>query len=79
MGSQGYSQELRERAVAMVGEVTGDHGSEFAAICHVAELLGITTPETLRRWVRQERTGLSRMEPSEFTLYLAPDSFAISL
>lgn len=53
MGSTKYSTELRERAIAMVAEAVPEHGSEFAAIKHVAGLLGITTPETLRKWIRQ--------------------------
>lgn len=55
MGSQRYPSELRERAVAMVAEVRAEHGSEYAAIRHVAELLGISTPETLRKWVRRQQ------------------------
>ena len=45
--------ELRERAVRMVAEVRGDHESEWAAMTRVAELLGVGTPETVRKWVRQ--------------------------
>ena len=48
-----YPPELRERAVRMVGEVKGDHDSEWAAMAKVAELLGVGTPETVRKWVRQ--------------------------
>ena len=32
--------ELKERAVRMVGEIRGDHESEWAAMAQVAELLG---------------------------------------
>jgi len=39
--------------VRMVGEITGDQGSEWAAMTRVAELLGVGTPETVRKWVRQ--------------------------
>lgn len=42
------SFELRERAVGMVAEQTPEHGSEWAAICSVAEKLGCGT-ETLRK------------------------------
>ena len=48
-----YPPELRERAVRMVGEVRQDHESEWAAMAKVADLLGIGTPETVRKWVRR--------------------------
>ncbi len=51
--SNRYPVELRERAVRMVAEVRGDHESEWAAMSRVAELLGVGTPETVRKWVRQ--------------------------
>jgi transposase len=51
--SKRYPVELRERAVRMVAEVRGDHESEWAAMTRVAELLGVGTPETIRKWVRQ--------------------------
>ncbi len=47
-----YSPELRERAVRMVLEHQGDHGSQWAAIASIAGKVGCT-PESLRRWVRQ--------------------------
>jgi transposase len=37
----------------MVAEVRADHDSEWAAMTKVAQLLGVTTPETVRKWVRQ--------------------------
>ena len=37
----------------MVAEIRGDHDSEWAAMARVAELLGVETPETVRKWVRQ--------------------------
>jgi transposase len=37
----------------MVGEIRADHESEWAAMTRVAELLGIGTPETVRKWCRQ--------------------------
>ncbi len=37
----------------MVAEVKADHDSEWAAMAKVAELLGVGTPETVRKWVRQ--------------------------
>jgi len=47
-----YSAEVRERAVRLVKESEGDHGSEWAAITSVASKMGCTA-ETLRKWVRQ--------------------------
>ncbi len=37
----------------MVGEIRGVHESDWAAMARVAELLGIWTPETVRKWVRR--------------------------
>ena len=52
-----YSPEVRERAVRMVRDQTGEHASQWATIEAVAPKLGCTS-ETLRRWVRQaERYG----------------------
>ena len=51
--SKRYPVELRERAVRMVEEVRGDHESQWAAMNKVAELLGIGTVETVRKWCRQ--------------------------
>ena len=51
--SRRYPAELRQRAVRMVGEVRADHDSDWAAMTAVAELLGIGTTETLRKWCRQ--------------------------
>jgi len=51
-GSKRYSAELKKDAVAMVGTLVADGGSEWAAMRKTADLLGISTPETVRRWVR---------------------------
>ena len=62
-----YSAEVRERAVRLVKESEGDHGSEWAAITSVASKMGCTA-ETLRKWVRQaerdsgKRAGLTTAE-----------------
>jgi transposase len=48
-----YTPELRERAVRMVMESRADYPHETAAIKSVASKLGITTQESLRKWLRQ--------------------------
>ncbi|MCW1249434.1 IS3 family transposase [Acaricomes phytoseiuli] len=47
-----YPQELKDRAVRMVAEME-DAFSEWAAMQKVAGLLGVATPETVRKWVRR--------------------------
>ena len=51
--SKRYPAELRERAVRMVAEIRSDHESEWAAMTRVAQLLGVGTPETVRKWCRR--------------------------
>jgi transposase len=48
-----YTAELRERAVRMVLESRADYPSEYEAIRSIAAKLGITSPESLRKWVRR--------------------------
>ena len=48
-----YSSELKSRAVRMVIESKADYPSEFEAIRSIAMKLGIGSPETLRKWIRQ--------------------------
>ncbi|WP_436407718.1 IS3 family transposase [Burkholderia seminalis] len=49
-----YSAEMRARAVRMVLDHQREHESEWAAICSIAAKVGCT-PETLRKWIRQEQ------------------------
>jgi transposase len=69
--SRNYPRELRERAIAMVREVRPDYPSEYAAIEAVAKQLGIGTPETLRKWIRQDevdagsRVGVTSQESAD--------------
>ena len=37
----------------MVAEIRDEHESEWAAMTRVSALLGVGTPETVRKWVRQ--------------------------
>ncbi len=65
--SNGFSRDVRERAVRMVLEHQGDHASQWAAIASIAGKIGCTS-ETLRGWVRQaerdagQRAGLTSDE-----------------
>ena len=69
--SKRYPAELRERAVRMVDEIRTDHHSEWAAMTQVAQLLGVGTPETVRKWYRQtqvddgSRPGVTSQEAAE--------------
>ena len=65
-----YAPEVRERAVRMVLAHQGEHRSQWAAICSIAEKFGCS-PETLRKWVRQSerdagvRSGLTTDQVEE--------------
>lgn len=48
-----YSPEVIGRAVRMVSEASSEYESQWAAITSIAAKIGCT-PETLRRWVRQQ-------------------------
>jgi transposase len=54
-----YSQEFRERAVRMVIEHQGNYGSEWEAICSIAEKIG-SSSESLRKWLRQTEVDSGR-------------------
>jgi transposase len=55
----------------MVTEIRADHESEWAAMTQVAQLLGVGTPETVRKWCRLaqvdagKRPGVSTEEAAE--------------
>lgn len=54
-----YPDEFRERAVRMVLDHQHEYGSEWEAMCSVAEMLG-PTAETVRLWVRQAERDTGR-------------------
>ena len=62
-----YSPEVRERAVRLVFEHQGEHGSQWATIRSIADKIGCSA-EALRNWVRQTerdqgtRPGLTTSE-----------------
>jgi len=66
-----YPLELRQRAVRMVLESRSDYVNESQALRSIASKLGIGSPETLRKWVRQAeidggaRTGKTSEEIAE--------------
>lgn len=48
-----YPHESRERTVRPVVESEDEYPSESVAIRSIEDKLGIASPETLRKWVRQ--------------------------
>jgi transposase len=66
-----YPKEMKARAIRLVLETKHEYGSEFEAIASVSKKLGIKSPETLRRWVRQaevdggDRPGRTTQELAE--------------
>lgn len=57
--SMRYPAELREWAVRMVASIRADHESEWVSMSKVAELLGVGTPETVRKWCRQAKVDVA--------------------
>jgi transposase len=68
-----YPAEMRDRAVRLVFEAAQRSGSQWEAICSVAEKLG-PTAETVRKWVRRvevdegRRPGLTTDERERLRL-----------
>jgi|SRR5579885_934927 len=66
-----YPREMKERAIRLVVETKHEYDSEFVAIVAISKKLGIKSPETLRRWVRQaevdggDRPGRTSQELAE--------------
>jgi transposase len=66
-----YPAELRQRAVRLVLEQRDQYQTEYEAIRSIAAKLGISTAETLRKWVRQaeidggQRPGTTSAESAE--------------
>ena len=66
-----YPSELKARAVAMCKECRASCPNDSAAMRQVAELLGVSSGEQIRQWVRRDevdhgdRPGLTSEESAE--------------
>ncbi len=56
-----YSKEVQQRAVRLVFENVDEYGSQWMAITSIAAKIGCT-PETLRRWERQQEKDSGKRE-----------------
>ena len=69
--SKRYPAELKARAVRMYHESRPDHETGWATMVRVAGLLGIGSPESVRKWVRRAeidacaRPGVTSEESAE--------------
>lgn len=52
-GSKRYSADLKRDAVDMVAQLVAQGSGEWAAMTKTADLLGVTSAETVRQWVRK--------------------------
>lgn len=52
IGTKRYPADLKRDAVEMVSQLVADGSSEWAAMKKTADLLGIGSAETVRKWVR---------------------------
>lgn len=70
-----YPPDLRERAVRLVSERRPGYPSEWATIVAVAGSLGIRSPETLRKWVREAKLNDREQKPASRWVAFAKKSF----